>query len=155
MLHPSTPPEGATCRALLPQQPGPTVRTVVLVLDQSGRSVPLDFCLAASDFTFIGVRPRSICSGGAGARKSFGSLRRNLQLPTRNRSGETIDGRAVPETSRGAIKPHEQNRTAAASGARQPPPDPPPSPLPHTHDAMDHGEAKGGSRNPPSLYTFL
>lgn len=90
-----------------------------------------------SEFTFIGVRPRSICSG---ARKSFGSLRRNLQLPTRNRSGETIDGRTVPETSRGAIKAHEQNRTAAASGA----PPPAPSPLPYTHDAMDHGEVKPG-----------
>lgn len=39
------------------------------------------------------------------------SLWKNLQIPTQNRIWETIDDRAEPQTSSGAVKPHEPNWT--------------------------------------------
>lgn len=62
--------------------------------------------------------------------------RRNLELPTQNRSRETIDGGAVPETSHGAMKAHEQNRTATGrkgDGWKR-------FTTTSTRDFMDHGK---------------
>lgn len=113
---------------------------------------------AGVNFTFIGVHPRSICRKDANAKKSFvsgESAQRNLELPTQNRSGETIDGRAVPETSHGPIKAHERNR-AAMDGC------PPPIHRPHMISWIMENQSPGkqlglreGLRNPPAPQRVL
>lgn len=80
--------------------------------------------------------------------------RRNLDLPTHGRSGETIDGRAVPETSRGATKACEQTRRATGrkwEGWVL-------HPSQSTRDFMDHRKpgSEGGSRTsvPPTSFDY-
>lgn len=79
------------------------------------------------EFTIVVVRPRSICSEDGDARKNSRVARRNLVLPTQNRSRETIDGRAVPEMSCGAIKAQELGRKQDGGERFTPPPPTPPN----------------------------